>query len=179
MTSFIDYANSFETGSEMSEIPFLIKDIMNRSELDSDLKKKHMFHAVLLRSKEDSILLTKSILELYLFDKEGLKNLKYSNKGIPITRSSLTNFRLRDRVAEIKSQLFLRQEGFDFFGIHTYNNLDISDENLLIEETKNFNTELERLNFWSHRVVLRKPEDYSDDQKLDIIVELNNILNPF
>ena len=177
MSSFADYVTTYSDSD--SEIPYLISKISS-SVLDSEIKKKHIFHAIVLRWGETSRNFAKTVLELYLFDKEGLKTLKYLNCNF-ILRSSLDNFRLRDYVAEMQSRLFLRRKGFDFFGINTYNNLDISDENLLIEEVKNFDTELARLNFWSNNdvIVLRKPEDYSINQRLEIIEELNNLLNPF
>jgi len=176
MTSFIDYANSF--GSEFSEIPFLIREISNRSELDSDRKKKHMLHSVVLRMGEDRVLMEKSVLELYLFDREGFKNLRYLNYGIPLTRSSLAYFRLREHICEVKLLLFREISESINNWISGVTNLEIKSEDYSTEASKIFDEEAIRL-FKRTGVMVRKPEDYSAEQRLDIVAELNNILNPF
>ena len=172
MTSFIDYANSFITVSDglpdspfpRSEIFYLIRTISELSE--TDIVKKHMFHSLVLRNQEDGGLLIKSMLELYLFDKEGLRNLKYLDYNF-IVKSSRSHFRLRDKVYDLQNRLFLH-------------NIDTPDEVLVLQETKNFSKELEAHNYWyNNYVIVRRPEDYSVDQRLEIISQLNTILKPF
>ena len=147
---FSEYVKNFNNYEYQKNDSYLIKLISEDSKIDTNYKKKHMFHATRSRAKIDLPEITKAILELYLFDYEGFLKLKFNQTTIQL-KSEMYTFTLGDRVNELKNTL----------GETKY------EDDRLNKAQQNIKTPL------------RKPKEYDFRQRQVIVTELNSFLNPF
>ena len=116
------------------------------------------------------------VLELYNFDKDSLKNIRYVYTCM-LLRESIVPYRLYETVTELQRKLFLRVDVKpNVIFPDGYNNLHISDEDLLIQSNNNYKDIKSRIH---PQIVIRTPENYTAQEQLNIIIELSEYLNPF